>query len=60
MSKGSKRRPSFIRDIEYSLRHDLAFGYISRNTFCRKMKQLRKTDEEMKSHVENAVRSTLR
>lgn len=42
MGKGSQRRPSFIGREEYDLRHDLAFGYITREEFDRKYESLRR------------------
>lgn len=40
--KGDKRRPSFVNAEEYTLRWDLAFGYISQAEFDVRMKALRR------------------
>jgi hypothetical protein len=40
--KGSHRRPSFISDEEYSLRWDLAYGYITSAEFQRRMADLKR------------------
>ncbi len=48
--KGSKRRPSFIGEEEYSLRWDLAFGYISQDEFDANMKNLRREKTRRLNH----------
>jgi hypothetical protein len=52
MGKGSTRRPSFISTEEYSLRHDLAFGFIDLPEFNREMQRLRREAKRRKDrHV---------
>jgi len=52
MGKGSARRPSFVSTEEYSLRHDLAFGFIDRLEFDREMQHLRRVAKRRKDrHV---------
>jgi hypothetical protein len=52
MGKGSTRRPSFVSTEEYSLRHDLAFGFIDRQEFDREMQRLRREAKKGKNqHV---------
>ena len=50
MGKGSARRPSFVSTEEYSLRHDLAFGFIDRQEFDREMQRLRREAKRRKEH----------
>ena len=52
MGKGSQRRPSFVSEEEYSLRHDLAFGFIDKAEFDRDMQHLRREAKRRKDrHV---------
>lgn len=51
MGKGSARRPSFVSTEEYSLRHDLAFGFIDRQEFDREMQRLRREAKKRRDHI---------
>jgi hypothetical protein len=41
VSKGSKRRPKFISDVEEDLRYKLAFGKITREKFDEELNKLK-------------------
>jgi len=45
MSKGSKRRPQFVSDAEYSLRYDLAMGKITSAEYGDRIKTLRRAEQ---------------
>jgi len=48
MGKGSRRRPCQVSRAEYDLRHDLAFGMITRREFDRRMAKLHESDKNQK------------